>query len=45
MVGLLQPRFKRADDTYMPHPAPNAPENDNSTMGSSMSLLKVGPCY
>jgi hypothetical protein len=32
------------DDIYIPHPAPNAAgnEDDNSKMGSSLSLLKVG---
>ncbi|RFU32241.1 hypothetical protein B7463_g4117, partial [Scytalidium lignicola] len=44
MLGMLHSRFRGADNSYMPHPAPSAPgqdDDDGSNMGSTLSLLKT----
>ncbi|KAH8821479.1 hypothetical protein F5884DRAFT_88982 [Xylogone sp. PMI_703] len=43
MLGMIQPRVTGADNGYMPHPAPSAAgqEDDDSSMGSTLSLLKT----
>lgn len=41
----LSPRSPTADDPYIPHPAPNAPGNEDdpvAIMGAASSIFKVG---